>query len=434
MRCPICETVDQWENVDQYRVKPENMSICRSCGFVTYPDLYKKKEEVLEYYKEEYRRAPTMSNIYSAEAKSLYHAQFLKDLIKEWREAGRKDLVVTDIGSAFGAFLFWFKKMLPCSDVVGVELTRSFIANALYQYGIESIPEFDKSKKYDFIASYKSLEHIFDPDIELKSYIDALKDDGVLYLSVPMWFGMLKDFGRSGIDLEYYYHTNHVNVWNRAHVEYLIAKFGGEIVKENHLMYDSTYLIKRKSHPLVKVDVPKLYDRTITCLKAIKTAWDFYSLPRCKADNFTNAINAYANFPSAWLNYFEMHRAEFDAKGYPWIKENVLDKAIEFCPESVEVVYLAINVAMRYGEMVEAMTYIDKAQKMRPGVFQLYFMLYNCYIMMAEKNEERCVEFLQTARQTMEAAKHCGPQYVPECMDHIMHLNAKIYDEVNKIK
>ncbi len=43
MRCIVCDN-SNWENVDQFRIKKEGMSLCKSCGFVSYPEKYKKKE------------------------------------------------------------------------------------------------------------------------------------------------------------------------------------------------------------------------------------------------------------------------------------------------------------------------------------------------------------------------------------------------------
>ena len=131
MQCPICRSADsKWKNVDTFRAKPEGMAMCEHCGFISYPERYKSKAEIFEYYKKEYRAAPTINNIYTGERKIQYHGHFLGDLFNEWKKQKRKDIVVVDIGSAFGMFLNWVKHQLPNAEVLGVELTTSFVRNA----------------------------------------------------------------------------------------------------------------------------------------------------------------------------------------------------------------------------------------------------------------------------------------------------------------
>jgi len=64
-RCIICDTIGEWENVDQYRPKPEGMHICKNCGFVGYPEKYLNEEEAKAYYAKDYRKPPNIGNLYT---------------------------------------------------------------------------------------------------------------------------------------------------------------------------------------------------------------------------------------------------------------------------------------------------------------------------------------------------------------------------------
>ena len=89
MRCLICESND-WENVDEHRVIEKGMSICKNCGFVSYPSLWKSEEDIKKYYQEDYRKPPIAGNLFSGQRKLYYHEAFLAPLFKEWREIDKK--------------------------------------------------------------------------------------------------------------------------------------------------------------------------------------------------------------------------------------------------------------------------------------------------------------------------------------------------------
>src|SRR4051812_37230141 len=84
VRCVYCNTVGQWKNVDAFRYKPSGMCMCMGCGFVTYPDTVSKTAKLTEYYREEYRDAPGVNNLYTGERKCHFHGAFLESLFKEW--------------------------------------------------------------------------------------------------------------------------------------------------------------------------------------------------------------------------------------------------------------------------------------------------------------------------------------------------------------
>jgi len=164
-RCLVCEKTDQWENVDAYRIKPVGMCICKSCGFVTYPQRLKDSTKKLkEFYKKDYRKPPSIANHFSSEKKMHYHKAFLADLFRQWKEE-KKNPVVVEIGAAYGFFLqHVIKAAFKEAEIYGTELTKSFVANAWELFKIKLEEEIDLSRNYDLIVSYKVAEHM--PDVD----------------------------------------------------------------------------------------------------------------------------------------------------------------------------------------------------------------------------------------------------------------------------
>ena len=427
MQCPVCRTDETtWKNVDHFRKKPEGMAMCETCGFISYPERYKTKAEIIEYYKKDYRQPPNIANLYTSERKIQYHSYFLEEIFQQWRDKDRKDPVVTDIGSAFGYFLQWVRRGFPEADIIGVELTQSFVRNAWHLYKIKTLDDFDDTKKYDLISSYKSLEHILDPDVELKRYIDALKEDGYLYLSVPVWFKSMKNFGvNSGFDIEYYYSPNHINTWTQKHVEGLIKACGGKIVKENHSYYEATYLIQRDPDFAIG-DRTQCYESTteiISHLEQIQKASEAYF-----ERDFSGALQAWPNFPSAWAAYYENNRKEFDAQGFDAIYKEVCLQAISSCPEEADSHFLAADIAARYGRYDLSIEHLGKANSLRPNMPNFFISLANCYRMLAKhaKSEDERIKFLKESRKMAVALHSIGTQAQGEAMTWMMFDNARL--------
>lgn len=428
MRCPICNTdKPTWKNVDAFRVKPHGMSLCMTCGFISYPSLYKTKAEIVEYYKDEYRAPPNINSIYTGERKIHYHAHFLEPVFKEWRKLKKdsKDIVVTDIGSAFGMFLNWVRHQVPGADVTGVELTTSYVRNAWHLFNIKTIPEFDDSRKYDLISSYKSLEHIMDPDVELQRYINALKPDGYLYFSVPIWFDQMRNFGQGSFDLEYYYSTNHINTWSRKHIEGLIKVCGGEIVTENRSYYDTTWLIKRND-ALKSSDRSPLYDdpeKVLDNLRRIKEAGDAFA-----EGNYARVIEVWPNCPPAWMAHYEHNRKQLHDQGFDHIYNVYLQSALKATDGDADIHFLAGDVCSRYDEYEKAISHLSESNKLRPNTPHVFHQLSNAYRTLGKRSKdlETKIKFFDNARKCAKILGDISTQHKGEAMTWMMHDNAQI--------
>ena len=373
MKCCICGT-DDWKNVDEFRDKPAGMAMCNGCGFISYPAQWKSEEDLKEFYRKDYRKPPTIQNLHTGQRKLHFHNAFLKEIFKVWAETGKEAPVVGEIGAAFGMFLNFVRDQFPKADLNGTELTKSFRRNAYHEFGLNLTEELDLTKKYDLISSYKVAEHQCDIDKYLRQYVEALKPDGVLYISVPTWLGRLNNFGAPGFTLEYYYHPNHINVWTRKLFETLLKKVGAKIVKYDGSMYDDTYLCVRDDELMKEEPVYEDPTEILKRLTRVKKAGDAFA-----ASRYDEAIEAWPDFPDAHAHRYETRRAEFHKLGFDGIKKEVFDVALKCCPGSPEIYYLIGDVSWRYERFHDAVLAFEQMLILRPANTSALHNLAKCH-------------------------------------------------------
>lgn len=398
IRCCICDAVDQWENVDEFRFKqkyfnkskfnkvtelPYNMSMCKSCGFITYPDRIDSEEKLIEFYRQDYRKPPNVSAMFTGQRKLHFHGEFLKELFKEWQEKKVKPTVL-EIGAAFGMVLNWVRKAFPEAELHGTEITRAYRRVAYYLYSLNLTEEYDLSVENDLILHYKVLEHQIDPDKKLRQLALTLKPGGHIYLSVPTWFNRLSNFGDDGFDLEHYYHPNHINTWSQKNFETLLKKCGLKIVKENQVFYSSTYLLQRDDSLM---DVKREYDNPDEIrknLKLVKEAYLAYTEGR-----FEDCIKAWPNFPMAHLSAYENNRNAFHKEGFEAIKSKVIDRAIQMCPNDPVIACFVGDLYRRYDMWEDSISWFNESLKLRPNDVSALIQISQNLRIMASKTEEQ---------------------------------------------
>lgn len=372
MKCHICES-DNWKNVDEYRDKPKiddkpvGMSLCQTCGFVSYPSKYKTKAEIYEYYRKDYRGgAPHFGNLTTGERKLHYHAKFLQGVFNGWEKDGLKKPKIGEVGAAIGMVGNWFKQGFPDCEYHGTELTDTFRKVAFHEFGVRLQDELPQDPdSYDLIMSYKVHEHLFDPFEELQMYHKLLKRDGRLYISVPTWFERLENFGMGGFDLGYYYHPDHVNVWTKKLFESLLKKAGFEIFKYDGYIYGDTYMCKKvEPQKLTDADFekPETIEQHLQTIKKVSEA--------CAIGRFDEAVKLWPNFPMGWLNSYELARAdlerEFEGDGKK-IANSFYEKAKAGCGDACEIDYLYADILMRYGLYTDAAEVLQGSLDKRPN-------------------------------------------------------------------
>lgn len=471
MRCLVCDSND-WKNVDQYRTQPKGMSLCKKCGFVSYPERVgnqKKQDELKDYYEKDYRKPPTAMNFHTGERKLQFHHHFLEPLFSKWKRYGKKAPVVTEIGAAYGMFLHWVRKNWPDAEVHGTELTESFRRNAWYEYQIYLDKEFDESLKYDLVSSYKVAEHIPDVDKEIRKYALSLKGEyadvapmykeldelvelekeaegdtklgdkiallkekiakkeaamGCLYISVPCWFDKMTNFGVGGFDLEYYYHPDHINVWTRKLFETVLKKCGLRIVARNHTFYDETYLCVRDDSLMKEEPEHEDPKKIELILKKIQQA-DAFS----KEKKYKEAVETFSNFPLAWQGCYELARADLHKEGgFDAALKKVLEPAWKACEDNADIAIFIGDVALRYQKYKESIEWLDRALNLRPNNPAILKVLAACFRDMAKNTPDPAqkLKYTEQARNVMRHLSEVSKQAFDEALTWIYFDNATL--------
>lgn len=433
LECPICDSVGRWRNVDQFRLKAVGMCMCEGCGFITYPDRVLNPEALKEHYRgDDYRSAPTVSNMFSGERKLHYHSAFLQSHMAEIAKMNGGKPRVLEFGSAFGMFLKWIKAAMPGAELFGTELTLSFRRNAWHLYKIRLDEQADLTKKYDLITSYRVHEHIPRPDVELRKAVESLSDGGLFYISVPTWFNELVNFGMtSAFDIEYYYEPDHVNAWSRNLFEQLLKKVGLEVVKENHTYYGQTYLCRRNDE---KMKEPRTYDDVAARLEELRKVKEAALL--AMDGKYAEAIAAWPNFPDAQINAYEISRNKSHQQGFAYIKANFIDKWIQVCPNSMHICNAAADLAMRYEQYPVAMELLNRSLEMRPNDPSALTLLGHTYRGLFTRAEDPAekLKFLKESQQVMLYLQKTSKQSEHDSITWVMQDNARLPTPHEEIK
>jgi len=214
---------------------------------------------------------------------------------------------------------------------------------------------------------------------DFKAYDFWLKPHGLLYISVPIWFAKMGNFGLDGWDLEYYYDPSHINVWTEKLFVTLLNKCGLEIIKTDHWMYDSTYLCKRNDELM---SLKPEFEQALN-IKQIMQAIKEASLAYDQHD-FETAINKFPNFPVAWVNYYEKSRAQAHQGGQgkdplEHVKDKFIGPALKSCPYSLEILRMVADIHMRYEDFEGAVKVCQRALDARPNHASFLMTLAHCF-------------------------------------------------------
>jgi len=432
MECPICSNTEKWKNVDHLRddddktfkekvdgkevVKKINMCLCEVCGFVGYPDKQDDEAKIKAYYKSEYRshKPPGYNNYATCKRKVTYHQTFLKDLFTEWKKEHPQQgegLKITEIGAAFGMALSYFKSEFPKAEIQGTEWTDKYKRVAWNEFGIKLDDDFDNTKKYDLIMSYKVLEHQTDPHLKLREYAECLGEGGRLYISVPTWFNVLSNFGLQGFDLKYYYHTDHINVWTSHLFEQLLKKCGLEIVKEDHFMYGDTYLCKRNDELMKTPFEPEKEGQIEKAMGLVKKSFECL-----KKQDPDGALKHYANNPAAWAAYYEKNRQKLHADNFDELYEKVCTPYLKFNNRGRDSLIFAADLCMRYEDYMRAVELLEEVNEKVPNNGRPMLALGHCFrnLSFREMDPERKIKLLQAAHGISVHVSGIDPDLIKE--------------------
>lgn len=184
MSCVLCNYNESIEiaKVGRHNLPVRNV-ICKRCGLV-YVDPQPNKEELQEYYDNEFRKKHIRRDKEEKDIKKRRNMvlNFLSEFLF-------KDMNVLEIGCADGALLNAIDEFVGSKNLYGVEPTSELANKAADSFGINVynglFEDYSIENKFDLIIMQHVLEHCADPLETLKKLRTMLSDSGVVYIEVP---------------------------------------------------------------------------------------------------------------------------------------------------------------------------------------------------------------------------------------------------------
>ena len=173
-KCPVCNG----PGVKERRVGKYRLSKCRDCGFV-YADVSDEQIEQVNFnfgdsVKCHYREVQSSIDV-------LWFERISTNLTQ-----GKEGLKVLDIGCGNGVLLRQFKKRgCICFGSDPSPWAREYAE----QYGYTMLGRIEQAgiapNFFDIITATSTLEHVARPLEHLKHVVAAVKEGGIIYLTVP---------------------------------------------------------------------------------------------------------------------------------------------------------------------------------------------------------------------------------------------------------
>lgn len=405
-KCPVCKKSD-WKNLDDIRnadywrerglIGPNDevgFKICKSCGFLTYD--YQTDKELKRRYSMN-RVAINVNNIITQNRKAEYHKRFF---LPAWKKQ-KGDFL--DYGCSIGSLV----KLAEGTErnAYGIELNdvdRNVASRYTKINAVENRQDLG-DKKFGAISFYHVLEHLQDPDDALNWAREHLRDDGFLYIAVPVYDEMLEEAsGAVTDDFENWFHLNHVNCFTYKSFRNLITQCGFWIDEENTSMYGLTCILK-KATGAAEI-VPEKWKAIADRVGKQKRAIEAY-----KSGDIDKAIEIWPKYPDAYVAKSLKQANYFDFKN----NTAVLVEGLSVCGEVSRIVEQLASVYFQWDESrkgkkeygpntQEAERLYNKVLELRPGNENVYFFLgiieshYKHNYDKAQEYFEKCIEMNPT--------------------------------------
>lgn len=229
--CPVCGSFNYRIHLatKDFRLKTTddifNVVICQNCSF-EYLNPRPKKEQAGKFYTSDFNRRDKTLFFKIIEPCFKISQKYTIKRIKKYKKVGR----ALDVGCGNGEFLSVLKK--NGYDVWGAEPNcnaKSFCEPSLEKRIIyrELCDCKFKDKSFDIITMFQSLEHVYDLESTFKEINRIIKDDGIIYISVPnhvFWEFIL--FGKYFYNLEV---PRHIYFFNKDSLTRLLNRYGFQL-------------------------------------------------------------------------------------------------------------------------------------------------------------------------------------------------------------
>lgn len=422
--CSICGT-SNWHNLDYLRDheywyqaekrhedEPVGFKICKECGYITYDYIEQDRLDLM--YQAE-RPIMNANNMITGNRKNTYHKIFWErsdDMLHILSNPGKTFL---DIGCAQGELLRMLKDDYGIEQerLYGTEANKSFLTWARNEYGLKNVGrEVQPGVKFDFISYYHVLEHIQYPEKSLAQAVEMLKDDGLMYISIPYWLDGLEIFdGSIANNFENVYHLNHVNVFTLQSFQNLLNNAGLEVIQTDSEIYAYTVLCqKAPKKPIVKEN----WEENVKLMERDKQAIDL-----ANAGKIEEALAICPKYPDAYLLYSlnKDNMKEFEPQ------VTILKRGLKACGDNIKLKFQLAKVYFQWDEQRP-----DKLPFISNNLLEAEKLLKEIHA--ARPDNEDIMYFM-----ALMAGKH-RKQYDHACalLDRCIYVNPSKWAECNNMK
>jgi 2-polyprenyl-3-methyl-5-hydroxy-6-metoxy-1,4-benzoquinol methylase len=204
-----------------------DFQICKDSGFIQLGKLLPLELVYAEYHSE------ALGAIWKK-----HHEEFAKFILKY------SPTEVLEIGGSTGVLAEEVTRQKSDMTWTIVEPVPNFEPTANIKV-IKSF--FDENFRFggnvDAIVHSHVLEHLYDPTVALRNIHQFLKDDGLHLFSIPNLYDWLKQYAPNTINFE------HTIFLTEYFTDYLLNKYGFEILEKTHFSNHSIFYATKKTKP-----------------------------------------------------------------------------------------------------------------------------------------------------------------------------------------
>lgn len=232
VNCPACDA-----NHSKPKFEKNGFSYveCQECStFYVNP---RPPSEVLEWF---YRGSPNYAYwnevIFPASEAARLERIFVPRvdrLLELCRKYAVETNAILEVGAGFGTFCGEIQRRKIFSKVVAVEPTPD-LARTCRERGLEVLEmpveqvQLDDNDRFDVVANFEVIEHLFSPTEFIKHMVRLLKPGGILMLACPNGLGFdVEVLGPASNTVDH----EHLNYFNPASLAGLLSSHGLEILE-----------------------------------------------------------------------------------------------------------------------------------------------------------------------------------------------------------
>ncbi|MFA5181666.1 MAG: class I SAM-dependent methyltransferase [Syntrophales bacterium] len=234
MKSDVCRLCESWSHQVIYRgpirsggvgsgfVEGYNICKCQDCGLVSLAPL---PDNLADFYESEQYRQQFFEEIDIASMQRRYDVEQNERVSRIGMQTLRGK-VVADFGA--GASLFLDAILGVAKKTIAVEPSRLYQeyfqlrGHGFYSYAHDLLTA---GEKLDVAVSFDTIEHVLDLKDFVRQIYEALKDDGIFYLSMPNYDDIVRLLCPQSFE-PFFFQVSHLNYFNGKSASLLLEKVG----------------------------------------------------------------------------------------------------------------------------------------------------------------------------------------------------------------